>query len=357
MNRNRVLFVCQEYTLANDGQSVVTRRNLRLLQKCNYVVDEIVIESPSSFLKLKNALLGEGYGYNNIVAKKVKDALKQDYLFVFFDRSIFGPLVKAFSEKGFRTICFFHNVESHISKRRLQVTKNPFYWMLYRNFCKNELLTTKYADTIISISERDQHELEEEYSLKDVYLMPTSFIPIPPESMNVRKSPDQQSYCLFVGSDFFANLEGMSWFIKEVAPNISYPVKIVGSICNSLKKLQLPDNVQLEGYVDNLNEYYANAICVISPIFSGSGIKTKTIEALQFGKLIMGTDEAFVGIKPELFDKIGKLCNSKEDFIKSINNIPSNTSLINEGSLSVFNNYFSDDVAHSTLVSIINNHK
>lgn len=352
MNSNRVLFVCQDYKLANEGQNVVTRRNLRLLHKSGYDVDEILIRVPSTWTKLKNFLLGESYGYNQDVDKKIKVALQKDYRFVFFDRSLFGPLVKKFSERGVHTMCFYHNVEAHLSKRRLQVTKNPFYWLLYRTICRNERITTKYADTIISISERDKQELKDTYGLSNVYLMPTSFIPAPQEYlMNVKA--EKNTYCLFVGSDFFANQEGMIWFIKEVAPNIPCNLKVVGSICNSLEKLNVPANVQLEGYVDNLNEYYANALCVISPIFSGSGLKTKTIEALRYGKTIFGTNEAFAGIKPELYDKIGKLCNTKEEFIDAINSCTNNPTIVNDGSLYVFNNYFSDDVAYSTFLSII----
>ena len=353
VSSNKVLFVGQDYTQVSEGLSVVTKRNLRLLQQCGYEVNQILIKNPGKFTKLKNLLLGESYGYTHEISIKIEEALHKDYYFVFFDRSLFGPLVKAFAKKGNRTICFFHNVEAHLSKSRLKVTRNPFYWIFYHNICRNESVTIKYADTIISISERDQQELRTTYGLKNVYLMPTSFTPAPADCLQNRKA-DNESYCLFVGSDFFANQEGIKWFISEVVPNISCKLVVVGSICNSLMKLQLPPNVQLKGYVDNLNEYYINAMCVISPIFSGSGLKTKTIEALRYGKMVFGTDEAFVGINSELFDKIGKLCNTKEEFIQSINTYSKNPVLLNEGSLEVFNDYFSDEVAFKTLNSIIN---
>jgi len=351
MEDNKILFVCQDYTLANEGMNVVTRRNLRLLKKCGYEVDEILIKTPSTLTKLKNLLFCESYGYNRDVEKEINASLHKEYRFVFFDRSLFGPLIKKFSERGVHTICFFHNVEAHLSQKRLQVTKNPLYWFLYRSICRNESITTKYAEIIISISERDQKELGSTYGLSNVYLMPTSFQPTPQEYLH--KNATNNPYGLFVGSDFFANQEGMSWFIREVAPNITCDIKVVGSICNSLEKLQLPHNVQLEGYVDDLNVYYQNAMCVISPIFSGSGLKTKTIEALRFGKTVFGTDEAFAGIKPDLFDKIGRLCNTKDDFVNAINTYSRNPSIINKGSLYVFNNYFSDEIAYNTLLFII----
>ena len=183
--------------------------------------------------------------------------------------------------------------------------------------------------------------------------MPTSFQPAPIKYLQ-RGEVKGKPYCLFVGSDFFANQQGIKWFIKEVAPHLKAKLKIVGSICKSIDRQELPSNVQLEGYVDDLNSIYSKASCVISPIFSGSGLKTKTIEALRYGKVVFGTDEAFAGLKSETFERIGKLCNSKEDFINAINDYSKHPVYVNEGSIDVFNNYFSDEIAYNTLRSIIN---
>ena len=47
--------------------------------------------------------------------------------------------------------------------------------------------------------------------------------------------------------------------------------------------------------LDDLGEYYRNCDVVIAPIFEGSGMKTKTTEALMWGKYIIGTNESFCG--------------------------------------------------------------
>ena len=75
VSSNKVLFVGQDYTQVSEGLSVVTKRNLRLLQKCGYEIDQILIRNPSKFTKLKNLLLGESYGYNHEIAKKIDDML------------------------------------------------------------------------------------------------------------------------------------------------------------------------------------------------------------------------------------------------------------------------------------------
>lgn len=349
---NRILFIGQDFNLANEGLSMVTKRNYRLFLSLDYEIDSILIPPPSIFVKIGNILNRKSYGFTKDIENKVEEALKEPYEFVFFDRSIFGDAVRRFSEKGYKVICFFHNVETQLSKIRLRITKNPFYLLLYHNIKYNENLSAKYSSKIIAISDRDQSELQKKYNLSSVDLMPTSFLPIELDNLPKEESP-KTNYCLFIGSNFFANYQGISWFVKEVAHKLTAEVWVVGSICNSLNNIEIPSNVKLLGYADDLTQLYKNASCIISPVFSGSGLKTKTIEAIRYGKYIFGTEEAFVGINKDCIDKCGILCETKEDFIQGINKFMKNPLVYNQGSIEVFNEYFSDDVAIVTLKKIL----
>jgi hypothetical protein len=73
----------------------------------------------------------------------------------------------------------------------------------------------------------------------------------------------------------------------------------VGACCENptLAYKTIPSNVKLDGYVNDLSSYYKSAVAVVAPIFKGSGMKTKVIEAMSYGKSIIGTDEAFQGIE------------------------------------------------------------
>lgn len=352
LNRGRILFIGQDYNIVSEGLSKVTERNYRLLTMLGYDIDSILLPPTTMWTKVRSILTMRSYGFNRNIEAQIKTALNRQYEFVFFDRSIFGDAVKRFALRGYKTVCFFHNVETQLSKARLRVTKNPLYLLLYHNIKYNEDLSVKYSNKIIAISDRDQNELQRTYKLKSVFLMPTSFLPINTEDLKARDCVSDK-YCLFVGSDFFANYEGISWFINEVADKVNAEVWIVGSVCNSLANLQIPSNVKLLGYADDLTEIYKNASCVISPIFSGSGLKTKTIEAIRYGKFILGTEEAFVGINKSCIDEIGKLCKTPKDFIEGINGCLKEHQVFNQGSIDVFNSYFSDEVAFFTLKRIL----
>lgn len=57
---------------------------------------------------------------------------------------------------------------------------------------------------------------------------------------------------------------------------------------------------------------------MISPIWAGGGMKTKTAEALMYGKTIIGTTETFEGY--EMDPRCMILCRSAADFIAAIDN-------------------------------------
>jgi hypothetical protein len=50
------------------------------------------------------------------------------------------------------------------------------------------------------------------------------------------------------------------------------------------------------GFVAKLEDFYGIIDCVINPMMGGTGLKIKTVEALAFGKPVIGTIDAFQGL-------------------------------------------------------------
>jgi glycosyltransferase involved in cell wall biosynthesis len=105
---------------------------------------------------------------------------------------------------------------------------------------------------------------------------------------------------LFIGSPYTANVDGVTHFIKECFPQIRAAVPharllLAGSICRVLK----PDvaGVELLGEVEDVKEAYARAAVVINPVLVGTGLKTKTIEALAFGCPLVTTSCGAEGLQ------------------------------------------------------------
>lgn len=117
------------------------------------------------------------------------------------------------------------------------------------------------------------------------------------------------------------NLDGVIWFFKEVAPLIKENVTI-SIIGKEFPKDRIVNNnphvkVNVLGYVDNPYEMIANCTAVLSPLFTGAGIKVKVIESLACGTPVVGTEIAFEGLDTKFSDFM-MLCNEPSDYIKAM---------------------------------------
>ncbi len=319
----KILFVSKKLIQKeNDGGLVVSRFNFEMLQSMygKENIDLFEITKPSLFRKTLNMLLSISYGQslkNYIYFKKLIKS--NNYDFVFFNGSLYGTFVKYVNKRNIKSIVFFHNVEKKYYEDKFKSEKNISSLCFMNYVSKIESESCFYSSYRIVLNERDNKDLNNCYSITADYILPITMKTQSRNYLEKNCKEGTEEFCLFIGSNFFANQEGMSWFIEKVVPYINIRLKIVGSISNYLsEKYGNIRNVDFEGYVDDLADYYVKSKFVISPIFSGSGMKTKTVEALSFGKSIIGTDEAFVGIDAD-YNKIGAKCNTATEFIEAIN--------------------------------------
>ena len=132
---------------------------------------------------------------------------------------------------------------------------------------------------------------------------------------------------LFVGKKYYPNLIGFKWFVDNVLPSLTdnIQVDVVGRGLEELRNEYSDSRINVIGGVESLNPYYENADIVIAPLFDGGGMKSKTVEALSFGKIFVGTEESLFGFWEEMDSDIrGKTCyqcNTPEEWIQTINNL------------------------------------
>lgn len=348
----KILYVARNIGSENNGANQVMSRNLSVLKELIGENNLQTFNLPKSTIKnVLNSLFHIGsYGVPNSTVKdlnKVIKSSKPDLAFI--ESSSNGSIVKKISKLNIKTICFAHNVDFKLSLQELRsrspLISIPKIILTYIN----EKRCSKHVDKLICLTERDSCTFFRLFNRKADIILPITF-PIKPYNKSTIDL-SKPSYFLFVGSNFFPNIEGISWFIKNVAPFVHHEFRIVGSCCNSLQRMNTPENVKLIGYAEDLEKEYRNAIGVIAPIFKGSGMKTKTVEALSYGKSVIGTTEAFTGIDID-FDRIGGKCNNAEDFIKILNTIEDKD--FNEYAYQVFINRFSNEYFKDRLKGFIN---
>jgi glycosyltransferase involved in cell wall biosynthesis len=107
---------------------------------------------------------------------------------------------------------------------------------------------------------------------------------------------------LFVGTSYAANIDGVKYFIEKVLPIVreKFPdarLQVAGTVCKALKGDMA--GVELLGVVESLDEAYQRADIVVNPVLTGTGLKTKTVEALGHAKALVTTACGAEGIEEE----------------------------------------------------------
>jgi glycosyltransferase involved in cell wall biosynthesis len=108
---------------------------------------------------------------------------------------------------------------------------------------------------------------------------------------------DENSILLFfIGAlDWGPNQEGLDWFFREIWPEIrlrwpGLTLDIAGrNPEHYFNGRNLPDNVRLEGEVENAIDFFHKHTVMIVPLLTGSGIRIKILEAMAMGKTVIST--------------------------------------------------------------------
>ena len=160
---------------------------------------------------------------------------------------------------------------------------------------------------------------------------------------------------LFVGSYYWPNVKGIKWFVDNVMPLLTdeYKLYIVGKNFEKMKEKLESEKVFVVGTVDDLGEWYYKADIVVGPIFDGTGMKTKTVEALMYGKVYLGAEEALCGYR----DIDDFLCLSESEFANKIVKYYgiSGETRYSEYARNVYEKYYSQEVISKSISQLLNN--
>lgn len=313
----KILYIGRKVETITAGCDVINLRNQQLLQDIQGADLEIMY-APAIYSKdFWNCNL-----QNNIELQNFYHKIQQGgYTHIFFSYSFDGRVVKFVKEHfaNIKVIVFFHNIESHHSIDRFRSIK-PRIVGKYLSYYLKEWWCCRYADYLITLNKRDSRLLKLLYRRESNLELPSSFrdsYKADPVCEGALVSKDQVSW-LFVGVAFWANINGLQWFLDNVLAHIPGRLIVVGT---NMDKAVLTNvdttRVSIYGYVEDLASYYKDADFVIEPIFRGGGMKTKTAEALMYGKTIIGTKEAFEGY--DVDQRCMYECNSKREFVQTLN--------------------------------------
>lgn len=317
------LFIGNVYKWGSGGKEV-TKVNKQLLND-SFQNNVEIIEYPYDTITIKQKLINTLSGYILGLTPKieklvVKRVLNEHFDYIFINTSMHGRLASKLKHisPNSKIITFFHDIEVCFVWSGIKNTKNAGAFLTLLSTYYNETRAIKYSDITICLNEREAKAMKKIYGRQPNLIMPISLHDrFSFDKLSLNKT--EKKIALFVGSNFYPNYYGIKWFIENVIQHIAVELLIVGSnFEKSKKELEIYPNVRVIGTVDDIDYYYYHSDFLVSPIFAGGGMKTKTAEALMFGKYIFGTNESFVGYNLD-YEKIGGLCNTAEEFIEKIN--------------------------------------
>jgi hypothetical protein len=359
---NNILLITNKISSApKGGREMLCKLTFDILKniyKDNFFTIQLNTNSITNYKDIVNAFKGHIDGVNDDSINETLRLIKaKNIAKVFIDGSNLGAMCKIIKKKYPKIIIFtfFHNVESRFFLGALKESKTLRALAVFIINYLAEKKSVKWSDRLLCINKRDSALLNKVYGRASTDLYPMSLedkLTLDPTEYTPQTD---DRYILFVGGTFYANVLGISWFVKNVVPNINMKLYIVGKGFEKLKsKLEIDGKVQVIGAVESLEEWYVNSHFVIAPIFDGSGMKTKVAEALMYGKRIIGTPEAFTGYE-DIVERVGVICHNSDEFIAEIASYNATGAPFFDTELrAIYENNYSFEAAKLRLQSITN---
>lgn len=208
------------------------------------------------------------------------------------------------------------------------------------------------SDAVVAIQAEEAQRVAEALPGRRV-LVAAHGVPVAPAAQ-----PGEDDALLFVGSNTAPNIVGLEWFFAEIWPLVRAKrpearLKVAGSVARGLGAA--PEGVSFLGVVDDLAPLYAEAGVVISPLYTGSGLKIKLIEALAAGKAVVGTSVTAQGVEDVVADAMA-LADAPGAFAEAIITLTGNRAQraeLGRLALTCAERHFSVQAAFSPLIAYV----
>ena len=196
-----------------------------------------------------------------------------------------------------------HNIEHRIREMMAENSAGGVrraYWKnLAQRLRKLETYAAQRFDAVVPISEPDRDWFSSVSSGRPVMLSETGA-----DAAECTNEPDEPTLRVgFIGAlNWQPNLGGIKWFLARVWPCVagsvpSATLHIAGrGAPASTQRWLHGQRVFFEGEVDDARRFMASMNVLIAPLFAGSGLRIKIIEAMSIGRTVVATPVAASGL-------------------------------------------------------------
>jgi len=303
--------------------------------------------------------------YNKKMAEKLIEVLNGNIFDIIQIESIFLkdyiPIIRKYSNA--KLVLRAPNVEFVIWQRLAEIERNPlkkFYLnILTKRLKKEELETFNKVDAIYTVTERDMNIIQSFGFRKPITYVPTG-IDIT-KNIDITDVEVEYPSIFHLGAlDWMPNQEAVKWLLDKVWPQLHdrYPdlkFYIAGRRPPKWLLCIKTDGVEVVGEVDDAAQFMKSKAIMPVPLFSGSGMRVKIIEAMMLKKAVVSTTIGIEGIIHN-DEKDVLIANNAEEFIESISVLVSNYEEYNgicENAKKNINKNYSNEVLSRKLIDFL----
>ncbi len=195
-----------------------------------------------------------------------------------------------------------HNIEHIIWKGLAENEKNPlkrkYFRLLASRLMVLESEAANNSDALVAITRNDLEWFLGSGLRKPAIVSHPFF-----RKADIIKVPEECNDVFFIGSlDWQPNIKGITWFTENIWPLVirvrpDARLHIAGrNPGKGLRKKFNGHNIKFYGEVEDSAEFMKDKLIMIAPLFEGSGLRMKIIEAMSHGRVVVSTSRAAEGI-------------------------------------------------------------
>lgn len=236
-----------------------------------------------------------------------------------------------------------HNIESDIWAGRATAEGNPlkraYLKLIARRMFRYERSFINEYDLLLPITQADQEKFIALGNSKPAHVTLTGMMK---EAFLQTESQQKPIDLFFIGAlDWAPNIEGIEWFLNKVWPSISENTPdlrfhIAGRNAPSWfqQKCALPQ-LRFHGEIDDAHQFMDAHGIMIVPLFTGSGLRIKIVEAMARSGVIITTKTGAKGLPQFKADQL-VVSDEPETWVKQIDKLIKNEEVYRKTSLAAY---------------------
>jgi glycosyltransferase involved in cell wall biosynthesis len=306
-------------------------------------IHSVEIDTRPTFLKALKNLVVQSIPYqverfvNEKYKQKLIEVLKQFQPDVVQLEGVYLcpyiPVIRNYSRAS--VVLRAHNIEfvlwQGIAANETNLLKKIYLKIQAKRIKKYEIKQLDRVDGITTVTPQDLLVIDS-YHPKP----PSKVIPfgIEPKDRAVSDKVNTEAISFIGALDWMPNQEAIVWFVHMVWPLVreKYPhlkFHIAGrNAPPSLKStLEQQENVVFHGEVPDATLFLNQFSILVVPLFAGSGIRVKIIEAMEHKLAVIASAKAVDGI-PAISGQHLLIANTADEFVKEISRLIENPVLI-----------------------------